>query len=59
MIQIKFVFFLQSKAHPLKIDVGRIVESLGSNWIRVGNLSLQYKKILERIRFVSRAMPSV
>ena len=59
MIQIKFVFFLQSKAHPLKIDVGRIVESLGSNWIRVGNLSLQYKTILERIRFVSRAMPSV
>jgi len=59
MIQIKFDFFLQSKAHPLEIDVGRILETLGSTWIRVGNLSLQYKKILERIRFVSRAMPSV
>ena len=59
MIQIKFDLFLQSTTHPLKIDVGWILESLGSNWIRVGNLSLQYKKILERIRFVSRAMPSV
>ena len=43
MIQIKFVFFLQSKAHPLKIDVGRIVESLGSNWIPFEELSLQEK----------------
>ena len=59
MIKIEFVFFLQSTTHLLKIDVGWIWASLGSNWIRIGNSSLQYKKILERIRFVRRAMPSV
>ena len=36
--------FLQSSTHPLEIDVGWIVESLGPNWTRFGNLSLQYKK---------------
>ena len=35
---------MQSSTHPLEIDVGWIVESLGPNWIRFGNLSLQYKK---------------
>ena len=59
MIKIEFAIFLQPRTHPLKINVGWILASLGSNWIRVGNLSLRYKKILERIRFVRRAMPSV
>ena len=59
MIKIAFVIFLQSTTHLLKIDVGWIWDTLGSNWIRVGNLSLQDKKILERIRFFRRAMPSV
>ena len=35
---------MQSSTHPLEIDVGWIVESLGPNWIRFGSLSLQYKK---------------
>ena len=39
----------------LKIIVAWILESLGSSWIRFGSLSLQYKKVLERIR----ALPSV
>ena len=43
----------------LKIHVGWILESSGSNWIRFGNLSLQYNKIMERIRFLRAAMPSV
>ena len=59
MTEIPLEIFLQSMIHPLKINVGWILASLGSNWIRFGNLSLQYKKILERIRFVRRAMPSV
>ena len=29
----------------MKINVGWDLEGLGSNWIRFGNLSLQYKKI--------------
>ena len=37
---------MQSTINPLNINVGWIWESLGSNWIRFGNLSLQYKKIL-------------
>ena len=44
MIKIEFEFFLQSTTHPLEIDVGWILDTLGSNWIRFGNLSLQYKK---------------
>ena len=59
MIKIEFAIFLQPRTHPLKINVGWILESLGSNLIRFGNSSLQYKKIWERIRFVRRAMPSV
>ena len=35
---------MQSRTHPLEIYVGLILESLGSNWIRFGDLSLQYKK---------------
>ena len=44
MIKIPFETFFQSTTHPLKIDVGWILDTLGSNWIRVGNLSLQDKK---------------
>ena len=59
MIKIKFQFCLQSTTHPLRIDCALILESLGSSWIRFGSLSLQYKKVLERIPFVRRALPSV
>ena len=41
-----FWIFLQTRTHPLKINVEWVLASLGSNWIRFGNLSLQYKKIL-------------
>ena len=44
MTKTPFEIFLQSTTDPLKIIVGWIWESLGSNWIRVGNLSLQDKK---------------
>ena len=44
MTEIPLEIFLQSMIHPLKINVGWILASLGSNWIRFGNLSLQYKK---------------
>ena len=59
MTEIPLEIFLQSMIHPLKINVGWILASLGSNWIRFGSLSVQYKKILERVRCVRRAMPSV
>ena len=36
--------FFQSTTDPLKIIVGWIWESLGSNWIRFGSSPLQYKK---------------
>ena len=58
MIKISFEFVEQSRTHPLKINVAWNLESLGSSWIRFGSLSLQYKKVLERIRFVRRALPS-
>ena len=45
MIKIQLSIFLQSMAHPVKINVGWDLEGLGSKWIRFGNLSLQYKKI--------------
>ena len=37
MTEIPLEIFLQSMIHPLKINVGWILASLGSNWIRFGN----------------------
>ena len=45
MTKIPFELFLQSTIYPLKINVGWIFKSLGSNWIHFGNLSLQDKNI--------------
>ena len=59
MIKIPFEIFSQSRTHPMKIIVGLILASLGSNLIRFGNLSLQDKMVLERIRFLRTAIPSV
>ena len=59
MTKVLLEIFSQPTSHTLKIIAGWMLASLGSNWIRFGNVSLQYKKILERIRSVRRAMPSV
>ena len=59
MIKIEFEIFCNPRPILLEIDVGWILDTLGSNWIRFGSLSLQDEKILERVRFVGRAMPSV
>ena len=46
MTKVLLEIFSQPTSHTLKIIAGWMLASLGSNWIRCGNLSLQYKKIL-------------
>ena len=57
-LKFDFRFFCNPWPILWKSMLDGIWVGLGSNWIRCGNLSLQYKKILERLRFLKRAMPS-